>query len=267
LWAGYWPSSVQVCGFWYAPAEWDMMHDEPHSVGTAPSPDDLRINLSSEIQRAPLHSKLVNFMLLSTEVAERPIFFGLSSVGRSDLIFVFATRDCSPLIIYRYYWGSYSGSNLCGKGPQHFADYVCPCVVIQQSLNSFLLVFSSCNSMGYLRDPRNYLKVILKVVETLNRRAVLFTSSYSPLESVIAGTWCERDLLTRWFTRSSIRPSTTQHQPSSWEMSLRVLSKVVDGVDESFDSEWFSLPALSIEYDSSSNVDGHLQNAEGWCWL
>ncbi|CAM6083733.1 unnamed protein product [Calypogeia fissa] len=53
---------------------------------------------------------------------------------------------------------------------------------------------SSIGSMGYLRNPETFLKVILKALDTLKRRAVLFTASYQPLDSVILADWSEREL-------------------------------------------------------------------------
>ncbi|KAL3700356.1 hypothetical protein R1sor_018378 [Riccia sorocarpa] len=107
----YWPESIHVCGFWYAPADWEdlLSHDAQdragHDAGSGHS----------------LKKKLLEFLKAKENEDNSPVYIGLSSVG----------------------------------------------------------------SMGYLKNPEMFLRVILAVLKAADKRAILHTASYTPLDSAV----------------------------------------------------------------------------------
>ncbi|GLT27889.1 hypothetical protein SLA2020_028570 [Shorea laevis] len=110
----YWPSSVQVCGFWFLPTEWQFSCKKCGEI--------LAIFSSVHLKEDGLclvHAELQSFIKASLSML--PIFIGLSSVG----------------------------------------------------------------SMGFMRNPKAFLRVLQTALQITCYRFILFTAGYEPLDSAI----------------------------------------------------------------------------------
>ncbi|KAK7246835.1 hypothetical protein RIF29_41705 [Crotalaria pallida] len=70
-WPAYWPTKVQVCGFWFLPTEWQFTCKKCREISVYDSPG----NQYAKDDLCPSHSELHNFLNTA------PIFIGLSSIG------------------------------------------------------------------------------------------------------------------------------------------------------------------------------------------
>ncbi|KAL2651411.1 hypothetical protein R1flu_019539 [Riccia fluitans] len=145
----YWPQSIRVCGFWYAPAEWEGLLSQDIRSRTG---HDAGSHLS-------LEQKLLGFLSNVDNEDNAPLYIGLSSVG----------------------------------------------------------------SMGYLKDPDTFLRVILTVLEVANLRAILHTASYAPLDSAV-----------KRLLNSSISKARNMENDGEDEIQLGLDSGVLLGGDRLF---------------------------------
>uniref|UniRef100_A0A1J3HV40 Sterol 3-beta-glucosyltransferase n=3 Tax=Noccaea caerulescens TaxID=107243 RepID=A0A1J3HV40_NOCCA len=109
----YWPLSVQVCGFWLLPNEWQYSCNK---CGDNPSAGRLGIDSSPTCSN---HTEFYTFV--STLEPTLPIFIGLSSVG----------------------------------------------------------------SMGFVKNPLAFLRVLQSVINITGYRFIIFTAGYEPLDAAI----------------------------------------------------------------------------------
>ncbi|XP_068314327.1 sterol 3-beta-glucosyltransferase UGT80B1 [Pyrus communis] len=72
---GYWPSNVQVCGFWFLPNEWQFSCKQCSELSRIVSSE----RLYTKDEMCSAHVQLEYF--LKTPVSMPPIFIGLSSIG------------------------------------------------------------------------------------------------------------------------------------------------------------------------------------------
>ncbi|XP_071931190.1 sterol 3-beta-glucosyltransferase UGT80A2-like isoform X1 [Coffea arabica] len=77
---GYWPSRVQVSGFWFLPSEWQFSCNKCAEISALVS--SMPLNTKDEL--CSTHVKLQSFM--SAPAPELPIFIGLSSIGSMGLM-------------------------------------------------------------------------------------------------------------------------------------------------------------------------------------
>ncbi|KAJ4964839.1 hypothetical protein NE237_016688 [Protea cynaroides] len=112
---GYWPSNIQVCGFWFLPTEWQFSCNNCREISALLSSG----HLQTKNEICPQHADLEFF--LKTPASVLPIFLGLSSIG----------------------------------------------------------------SMGFLTNPRAFLRVIEVVLGITSYRFILFSAGYEPLDAAI----------------------------------------------------------------------------------
>ncbi|KZV20791.1 hypothetical protein F511_30433 [Dorcoceras hygrometricum] len=112
--ADYWPSRVQVCGFWFLPFEWQFSCSSCADISSLP----FSRKLSADEEMCSIHVHLKAFLSASPE---QPISVSLSSMG----------------------------------------------------------------SMGYLKNPRAFLKVLGNALNFTSHRFILFSAGYGPLDAEI----------------------------------------------------------------------------------
>jgi len=71
---GYWPSSAHACGFWFLPTAWQFSCDKCLELST-----NMNSSLGSVL--CAKHSSMEHF-LVGNSYSSRPVFVGLSSIGR-----------------------------------------------------------------------------------------------------------------------------------------------------------------------------------------
>jgi len=71
---GYWPSSAHACGFWFLPTAWQFSCDKCLELSRNMNP-----SLGSVL--CAKHSSMEHF-LVGNSYSSRPVFVGLSSIGR-----------------------------------------------------------------------------------------------------------------------------------------------------------------------------------------
>lgn len=158
----YWPLSVRVCGFWFLPNEWQFSCNKcgDNSFAGLLGTDDSHTCSN--------HTELYTF-ISSCEPA-LPIFVGLSSVGRSKF----------KLIPLNQFW-------LCF---QHLLFQKNTDIYSVRYLTHAELVYGSnvslcfC-SMGFVRDPIAFLRILQSVIQITGYRFIIFTAGYGPLDAAI----------------------------------------------------------------------------------
>ncbi|XP_073029480.1 sterol 3-beta-glucosyltransferase isoform X5 [Primulina eburnea] len=110
----YWPSRVQVCGFWFLPFEWQFSCSSCADISSL----SFSRKLNAEEEMCSIHVNLKAFL---NALPEQPIFMSLSSIG----------------------------------------------------------------SMGYLKNPRAFLKVLENALSITSCRFILFSAGYGPLDAEI----------------------------------------------------------------------------------
>ena len=71
---GYWPSSAHACGFWFLPTAWQFSCDKCLELSR-----NMNSSLGSVL--CAKHSSMEHF-LVGNSYSSRPVFVGLSSIGR-----------------------------------------------------------------------------------------------------------------------------------------------------------------------------------------
>ncbi|XP_056159423.1 sterol 3-beta-glucosyltransferase isoform X2 [Syzygium oleosum] len=71
----YWPSNVQVCGFWFIPIEWQFSCQQCLEVAAL----DLEVHSRTDYSTCSVHVQLHSF--LKTDTSMPLVFVGLSSIG------------------------------------------------------------------------------------------------------------------------------------------------------------------------------------------
>ncbi len=166
----YWPTSVFVCGFWYAPMDWEVSETGDIMSKCAQVEPRMKPSLSRCLETGlttngcPFVPPVKLHLFLSNERGQEqhlqssspPIFVGLSSIGRFVPNSFFLHRK----VLFQDLFGWLSMQ-------------VC---------------FFTC-SMGFMKNPEGMLKVLKAVLEATNNRAVLLTAAYPPLDLAIITTF------------------------------------------------------------------------------
>jgi hypothetical protein len=178
-----------------------------------------RFNTSSESPLCANHSSIEHF-LIGSSYSSRPIFVGLSSIGRcvsyprKIWICVFALGNYQYMsiilsnpdaklvnsLLLTFFSNMATNRNfyilLCRKKIFSFFRYL---LYIFWRVKFLLTSFKICNSyfsaysfvtpiccsMGFLRNPKAFLMVLKIAIEMMNCRFILFSSGYEPLDSAI----------------------------------------------------------------------------------
>jgi hypothetical protein len=102
---GYWPFNAHACGFWFLPMDWQFSCDKCMELSG-------NINSSFGGMLCANHSSLEHF-LTRNAYSSRPIFVGLSSIGRCVLIWY-----------YSYFYSFYPGTCALQRISNKYWNYV-----------------------------------------------------------------------------------------------------------------------------------------------
>ncbi|KAG6497261.1 hypothetical protein ZIOFF_045159 [Zingiber officinale] len=182
----YWPPNTHACGFWFLPLEWQFSCNGCREI-VSPNPSS---SMTRKNELCATHADMQQF-LTQRSYSCLPIFIGLSSIGRDNEAKEKHATCPIPHFTYQHY-GLYPtkccanllstsmlfllGTNvLCST--QGTMEYSCHLPVLQ--------VISLFHSMGFLKNPHAFLRVLEAVIEATEYHFILLTAGYEPLDACI----------------------------------------------------------------------------------
>ncbi|CAL9102025.1 unnamed protein product [Musa textilis] len=182
---GYWPPNIHVCGFWFLPLEWQFSCNKCRDIMSA-SPNGSMTGMS---ELCTIHADIQQFLMKSSH-PQLPLFIGLSSIGRregSASLFPnshFSIKNCGVTLLLQMHHAI--AKIFFFIYAIHFAN--------NPPLSVSLLItegFCLFHSMGFLKNPHAFLRVLKAVLDVTEHRFILFSSGYEPLEAAIQSIACE----------------------------------------------------------------------------